>query len=138
MNYKLMLRTLGRTLQVEALCILVPLVVALGYREDPRPFLYTVVLTGALGTLLSRLKAKPDFFPREGFAVVGLIWLAMSLFGALPFWFSGEFASYTDCFFEVVSGFTTTGGSILTEVESLPTGSCSGGPLPPGSGAWGC
>ncbi len=122
MNYKLMLRTLGRTLQVEALCILVPLVVALGYREDPRPFLYTVVLTGALGTLLSRLKAKPDFFPREGFAVVGLIWLAMSLFGALPFWFSGEFASYTDCFFEVVSGFTTTGGSILTEVESLPHG----------------
>ena len=70
--------------------------------------------------------------------MVGLIWLAMSLFGALPFWFSGEFASYTDCFFEVVSGFTTTGGSILTEVESLPTGSCSGGPLPPGSGAWGC
>ena len=65
MNYKLMLRTLGRTLQVEALCILVPLVVALGYREDPRPFLYTVVLTGALGTLLSRLKAKPDFFPRR-------------------------------------------------------------------------
>ena len=122
MNYKLMLRTLGRTLQLEALCLLLPLVVCLIYREDPKPFLYTIGLVGLLGSLLVRLRARPDFFSREGFAVVGLIWVFLSLFGALPFWFSGEFASFADCFFEIVSGFTTTGASILTEVESLPRG----------------
>ena len=122
MNYKLMLRTLGRTLQLEALCLLLPLVVCLIYREDPKPFLYTIGLVGLLGSLLVHLRARPDFFSREGFAVVGLIWVFLSLFGALPFWFSGEFASFADCFFEIVSGFTTTGASILTEVESLPRG----------------
>ena len=74
MNYKLMLRTLGRTLQLEALCLLLPLVVCLIYREDPKPFLYTIGLVGLLGSLLVRLRARPDFFSREGFAVVGLIW----------------------------------------------------------------
>ena len=122
MNYKLMLRTLGRTLQLEALCLLLPLVVCLIYREDPKPFLYTIGLVGLLGSLLVRLRARPDFFSREGFAVVGLIWVFLSLFGALPFWFSGEFASFADCFFEIVSGFTSSGASILTEVESLPRG----------------
>lgn len=96
--------------------------VCLIYREDPKPFLYTIGLVGLLGSLLVRLRARPDFFSREGFAVVGLIWVFLSLFGALPFWFSGEFASFADCFFEIVSGFTTTGASILTEVESLPRG----------------
>lgn len=122
MNYKLMLRTLGRTLQLEALCLLLPLTVALIYREDPRPFFYTILIVGILGSLLVRLRARPDFYSREGFAVVGLIWLVLSLFGALPFWFSGEFASFADCFFEIVSGFTTTGASILTAVEPLPRG----------------
>ena len=122
MNYKLMLRTLGRTLQLEALCLLLPLTVALIYREDPRPFFYTILIVGILGSLLVRLRARPDFYSREGFAVVGLIWLVLSLFGALPFWFSGEFASFADCFFESVSGFTTTGASILTAVEPLPRG----------------
>ena len=75
MNYKLMLRTLGRTLQLEALCLLLPLVVCLIYREDPKPFLYTIGLVGLLGSLLVRLRARPDFFSREGFAVVGLIWV---------------------------------------------------------------
>ena len=137
MNYKLMLRTLGRTLQLEALCLLLPLVVCLIYREDPKPFLYTIGLVGLLGSLLVRLRARPDFFSREGFAVVGLIWVFLSLFGALPFWFSGEFASFADCFFEIVSGFTTTGASILTEVSPSPAAFCFGAPSPPGLGEWG-
>ena len=112
MNYKLMLRTLGRTLQLEALCLLPPLVTALLYHEDPKPFVWTIVLVALLGTALSCLKAKPEFYSREGYAVVGLIWLTLSLFGALPFFFSGYFPSYIDSFFEVVSGFTTTGCSI--------------------------
>ncbi|MDO4516104.1 MAG: TrkH family potassium uptake protein [Bacillota bacterium] len=122
MNYKLMLRTLGRTLQLEGLCLFLPLGVSLFYREDPRPFLYTILLVLLLGTGLSRLRSKPDFYSREGYAVVGLIWLALGLFGALPFWFSGYFTGYVDCLFETVSGFTTTGASILTDIEALPRG----------------
>ena len=122
MNYKLMLRILGQTLLVEALCLLLPLAVALIYGEDPFPFLDTIFLLAIPGVLLSRCKARSDFYTREGFAVVGLIWLTLSFFGAFPFWLSGHFASFTDCFFEVVSGFTTTGASILTDIEALPKG----------------
>ena len=122
MNYKLMLRILGQTLLVEALCLLLPLAVALIYGEDPLPFLDTIFLLAIPGVLLSRCKARSDFYTREGFAVVGLIWLTLSFFGAFPFWLSGHFASFTDCFFEVVSGFTTTGASILTDIEALPKG----------------
>ncbi len=122
MNYKLMLRTLGRTLQLEAIFLVLPFLVTLFYQEDPRPFLYTILLVALLGTGLTRLKSKPDFYSREGYAVVGLIWLVLGLFGALPFWFSGCFTGYVDCLFETVSGFTTTGASILTDIESLPRG----------------
>ena len=120
MNYKLMLRMLGRTLELEALCLLLPLFVALFYGEDVRPFLFTVIPVAAIGFALTRLKSRDDFFFREGFVVVGLIWLALSLFGTLPFVFSGELASFADCLFETVSGFTTTGATILTDIESLP------------------
>lgn len=137
MNYKLMLRTLGRTLQLEALCLLLPLLVALLYREDPRPFFYTILPVALLGTFLARLRSKSEFFSREGFTVVGLIWMVLSLFGALPFWFSGEFASFADCLFEIVSGFTTSGATILTDIERLPRASFSGAPFPLGLEAWG-
>ena len=122
MNGKLMLRILGQTLLVEALCLVIPLAVALWYREDPLPFLNTILLLVITGTVMARCKARADFFSREAFAVVGLIWLTLSFFGAFPFWFSGHFTGFTDCFFEVVSGFTTTGASILTDIEALPRG----------------
>ncbi len=122
MNYKLMLRMLGRILQVEALCLLLPLLVALIYREDPGPFLITLIPVLVTGTLLSRIKASADFFTREGFAVVGMIWLALCLTGACPFWLSGEFASFWDCLFEITSGFTTSGATILSDIERLPRG----------------
>lgn len=76
MNYKLMLRMLGRTLQVEALCLIIPMLVALYYQEDPLPFLYTILPVGILGTLLARLRSNAEFFSQEGFTVVGLIWLS--------------------------------------------------------------
>ena len=79
-------------------------------------------MTGAVGLALSLIPSNDHFFPREGFFAVALIWLLMSAFGALPFFFSGFFPSYVDCFFESVSGFTTTGASILTAVEPLPRG----------------
>ena len=122
MNYKLMLRIMGRTLQVEALLLLLPLAVCLIYREDPAPFINTIFPVALIGTLLANNKSKPNFFSQEGYAIVGLIWVALCLFGAFPFWFSGCFGSYVDCLFEIVSGFTTSGATILTDIQALPRG----------------
>ena len=122
MNYKLMFRMLGRILQLESLLLLLPAFVALLYHESPRPFLLTLVPILIAGTLLSRLRAKADFFSREGFAVVGLIWVTLCITGAFPFFLSGQFASFWDCLFEITSGFTTSGATILQDIERLPRG----------------
>lgn len=122
MNFRLVFKVTGKALMVEAVSMLVPLMVCLFYREDPTPFLFTIPLVMAFGFLLSLLPSDDHFFPREGFFSVALIWLLMGAFGALPFYFCGFFPSYIDCFFEAVSGFTTTGASILTAVEPLPRG----------------
>ena len=122
MNLKLVFKVVGRILQIEAAAMLLPLAVALVYREDPAPFLWSIAAVAAAGTALSLLPSRQHFYIREGFAAVGLIWLITGLVGALPFWFSGQFASFVDCVFESCSGFTTTGASILTDIEALPKG----------------
>ena len=122
MNFRLVFKLTGKTLLVEAGALLLPLLVCLFYRENPLPFLLSIAMTGAVGLALSLIRSNDHFFPREGFFAVALIWLLMSAFGALPFFFSGFFPSYVDCFFESVSGFTTTGASVLTAVEPLPRG----------------
>ena len=122
MNFRLVFKLTGKTLMVEAGAMLLPLLVCLYYREDPRPFLITIPLLILVGALLSMLRSNDHFFPREGFFAVALIWLLVSATGALPFYFSGYFPTYIDCFFEAASGFTTTGASILTAVEPLPKG----------------
>jgi len=123
MNFKLVFRITGASLLLEGGALLLPLLVALLYGEDPMPFLRTLVLlipVGLLPQLFRRLNRS--FFAREGFFTVGLIWVLFGAFGALPFWFSGQFGTYVDCFFECISGFTTTGASILTAIEGLPYG----------------
>ena len=122
MNFKLVFKLTGKVLLVEGFCMLLPLLVSLAYREDPRPFLYTIPLLLIAGGLLSLLKPKDHFYAREGFFSVGLIWMLISLFGGLPFFFCGYFPTFADCFFESASGFTTTGASILPAVEGLPYG----------------
>ena len=122
MNFRLVFRVTGKTLMVLSMTMLLPLLVCLIYRENPVPFLLAIAITGGVGLLLSLIRSDDHFFPREGFFAVALIWLLVGACGALPFYFCGQFASYIDCFFEAVSGFTTTGSSILTEVESLPHG----------------
>jgi len=122
MNLKLILKVVGRLLLIEAIALVIPMFVAFLYQEDPRPFLYTILLTGVIGMFLSGLSSSQHFYSRDGFAAVGLIWLVTAVVGALPFWFSGYFASFVDCLFESASGFTTTGASILTDIESLPKG----------------
>ena len=122
MNFKLISKITGRVLLIDAACMLLPMLVALIYGESPRPFLMTIGLLLIISLPLSQMKSKDHFFARDGFFTVGLIWVLISVFGSLPFWFCGHFPSYVDCLFESISGFTTTGASILTAVEGLPRG----------------
>ena len=122
MNFHLVFNITGKVLMLEAASMLLPALVALLYQESPLPFLYAAAITAGVGFLLSRLPYKKHFFAREGFFAVGLIWVLMGLFGALPFYFCGCFSSYVDCAFECFSGFTTTGATILTDIEALPYG----------------
>ena len=122
MNIRFVFKLTGRVELIVAATLLLPMGVALLYGESPRPFLYTAAIMLCICLPLSRIPAKPAFFQREGFATVGLIWLVTCAFGSLPFWFSGCFASYIDCLFEASSGFTTTGATILPDIEILPQG----------------
>ena len=122
MNLKVVLKIVGRVLTMEAIVLLLPMIVALFYREDLTPFIISIILVLFIGIVLSSINATKEFFIREGFFTVGLIWIATGLVGALPFCFSGYFASFADCIFESCSGFTTTGASILTDIEALPKG----------------
>ena len=91
-------------------------------RRTPPPSCLTILLMAILGLALSAVPATRHFYAREGFFAVGLIWLVTGVMGALPFYFSGTFPSFVDCLFESVSGFTTTGATILTDIEAQPRG----------------
>lgn len=124
MNYKVVLKVLGNVLKYELLLLLIPFFIALYYGGgDAAGFLITILVVAPIALVLCRIKTKKtDIYAKEGFLTVGLAWLAISLVGALPFIFSGAIPNFIDAFFETVSGFTTTGASILTEIESLPRG----------------
>lgn len=125
MNYKMVFFLLGYVMRVEAIFILIPLGVSLYNRESAAvlSFLMTGILLLVLGLPLTRrIPQNKNIFAKEGFWVVALAWIFMSFFGSLPFYFSGAIPSFLDSIFESVSGFTTTGASILTEIEGLPQG----------------
>lgn len=123
MNYKMIGFVIGRILVTEAALLVLPLIVALLYGEAAYPFLLPMALLVLIGLLLGvRRPARTALYARDGLAIVALAWIAVSAFGALPFVISGDIPFYVDAFFETVSGFTTTGASILTEVESLSRG----------------
>lgn len=124
MNIKAVLHTLGRILQVEAGLMLLPTIVALIYREDVISFLITIGLLLVVGTVFTLFNRKGNqlIFEREGFLMVALSWVFMSIFGALPFVFSGAIPNFVDALFETVSGFTTTGASILTDFSKMTKG----------------
>ena len=107
---------------IEAGLLIIPVIVGLIYHEHAsvRAFLITAVLTAAAGGLLSLVRpGKSSIYAREGFAITGLSWIVLSFFGCLPFVISRQIPGFIDAFFETVSGFTTTGSSILTDIESL-------------------
>lgn len=125
MNSKLIYRLLGAILLVEAAAMLPSLLIALIYADGDAPaLLLTIVLLLALGGVL-RLFIRTEHTnlrAREGFLVVSLAWVLMSVFGALPFMLSGVIPNFVDALFEAVSGFTTTGATIMPVVEGQPHG----------------
>ena len=125
MNYKMVVFVLGRIFCIEAVLMLFPMLCAACYGEWYLlpAFLLPAVLLAVLGLAASlRTPKNTTIFARDGLAIVALVWVLMSAFGALPFVISGEIPSFIDAFFETVSGFTTTGSTILTDVEALSHG----------------
>ena len=125
MNRRMVLYMLGNVVKLEAVLMLPALITSLIYKEACTvDFLISIGISLVAGFLLTFI-FKPSskvIFAKEGFVIVALCWFVMSLIGALPFYLSGEIASYIDAFFETASGFTTTGASILTDVESMSKG----------------
>lgn len=132
MNYRIVSYVVGRILQIEAAIFMLPMLVSVIYlREDGDKavsaiiaFAVSAAISLAVGLFLTYVLGKNNklLFAREGFAIVSLAWILMSAAGALPFFISGEIPNYIDALFETVSGFTTTGASILTDVEAMSHG----------------
>lgn len=122
MKKRLVFGILGKFMLIEAVLLLLPALVALIYHEYDNTicFLITAAISLSIGILLNLQNSKSsDLYAKEGLMIIGLVWICWSLIGALPFYMSKEIPRYIDAFFETVSGFTTTGSSILADVESL-------------------
>ena len=126
MNYKMMGRFIAQILTIGAVFMLPALAISLCYGERQAVFGFLVTL-GVFGAVIGLLRltcrsAQSAFYAREGLVCAGISWIVLSLLSCLPFYFSGEIPEFIDAFFEIVSGFTTTGASVLAEVESLSRG----------------
>lgn len=126
MNYKLIINILGFLLIITGVFMMTGIGFSIYYGDDDIASLllsgFGTSLIGALIWFITRKTDRLELGKREGYLIVSLGWVAMSLFGALPFVIHGSIPSYTDAFFETMSGFTTTGASILPNIESLPHG----------------
>ncbi len=125
MNRKLIVNTVGKMILLEAVALIIPMVVSLLYNEKSAwAFLVTIGIALIVGGFFVLISKKPPkaIYAREGFLIVALSWIFASLIGCLPFIISGEIKNFFDAFFETVSGFTTTGASILVNVEALSKG----------------
>ena len=124
MNYGIVIKTLGKILVLEAVMMIFPSAVSLLYNQhDKVAFAITITVTGLIGILLSRFPAKTNTIKiREGLTIVTFAWILASFFGALPFFLSRSVDSFVDAFFESVSGLTTTGATVIDNVEVLPQG----------------
>ena len=122
MKYKIVLKSIGTVLCIEAASMLPSLIVALiNHEKAAIAFALSIGIIAAIGAALMRIKTPISrIFTRDGFAIVSLSWILVTLFGTLPFLLSGSIPSFIDALFETASGFSTTGSSILTDVEALP------------------
>ncbi len=121
MNKKIVLKLNGYILLFDAIAMLLPMLVALIYKErEGYAFIPAILISVAVGLPLVFLKPKhKSLYAREGLATVAIAWIMISVVGGLPFFFSGDISNLIDCFFETASGFTTTGATILRDVEAL-------------------
>ncbi len=125
MNYKIIFKILGKILFLLSLMMIPSALVSLIYKENRSlvAFLISILLLLIISSILKRINSDFDTIKmKEGFAIVSLGWIAASLFGAIPYLLSGSIPSVIDAFFETVSGFTTTGASIIVDIEVLPKG----------------
>ena len=123
MNYRYIFKTIGKILIVLALLLLLPTLVSIYYKENTLPFIYTIIITFLLGLGLSKIKIKKtEYYKKDGILLTTLAWIIVSILGSLPFIISKSIPNIVDAIFETVSGFTTTGASILNDVEILPKG----------------
>lgn len=124
MNFRMVLKSLGIVIMIEGLSMILPLSVSLIYgQNEALSFVISILISVAVGFSLYKIPVKSSkFYARDGFAVVSLGWIMISLFGSLPFVISKEIPSFVDALFETVSGFTTTGSTILRDIESMSKG----------------
>ena len=120
MNYRMIARTLGLILLIYTGLMLLPVLVGFCYRESPLPFLKAMLAAAVPGGLLYLVRPKTrTLVTRDGFVIVGLGWIIISVFGALPFVFCGSF-HFADALFETASGLSTTGATVLTDFDGMP------------------
>ena len=123
MNYRMIIRTLGLIVLCVATLMILPLIACLCYGESVSHFIITIAIGAVLGTGALCIRPKSSrLTAREGFLIVALGWIVLSMLGALPFFLSGEIPNYIDALFETVSGFTTTGASILSAPQDMSQG----------------
>ena len=132
MNYSIIIYIIGMILEIEAVFMALPAITALIYQETSGvAFLITIALCLVIGLPLTRKKpTRKAFYTKEGFVTVALSWIVLSIIGAIPFVISRSIPNPVDALFETVSGFTTTGASILSDVEALPHWRSGFHPLP--------
>lgn len=123
MNYKKLGRILGKIMILEGILMLAPLAVSLIYKESLihiLAFFIPIVILAVLGLLLQKPKSeRNNLYQKEGFALTALVWIIMTLFGAIPFVINGDIPNYIDACFEIMSGFTTTGSSVITDITAV-------------------
>ena len=123
MNYKLLGKILGKIMILESILMLAPLIVSLAYKEGLRnyiAFIVPIVVLAVLGGIMQIPKPqRRSLYQKEGFALVALVWIIMTLFGAIPFVINKDIPKYVDACFEIMSGFTTTGASVVTDISVI-------------------
>ena len=123
MNYRLLGKILGKIMILEAVLMLAPLIVSIIYQEPfvhAIAFLIPIIILAVSGFLLQIPKPKRvNLYQKEGFALTAIVWLVMTLFGAIPFVINGDIPNYIDAWFETMSGFTTTGASIINDITTI-------------------
>lgn len=123
MNYKVLGKILGKIMVLEGILMLAPLIVSFIYREsltNKLAFIIPIAALTAIGILLQLPKPqRASLYQKEGFALVALVWIVMALFGAVPFVINRDIPNYIDAVFEIMSGFTTTGASIITDITAI-------------------